>query len=158
MRKERMLWAAIIVLLLINTATLVTIFMNRARSNGPGGPRKFDGLVVRTLQLNEEQERKFEQMKRAHHSQMTDLDESMRTPFESYFSLLLEQTPDAAKKDSLEQVLTSIYRRKVAITFAHFAELKGICTPEQQKEFDRLIPTLMQVITPRPPHRREEDH
>lgn len=158
MQKERMLWAAIIVLLLINMATLVTIFMNGTRQAAKGETRKFDRLVVRTLRLDEEQERKFERMKRAHHSQMISLDESMRAPFESYFSLLLEETPDAAKKDSLEHVLTSIYRHKVAITFAHFAELKSICTPEQQKEFDQLIPSLMQVITPRPPHQREENH
>lgn len=152
MKQQRLLWIAVILLFLMNAGTLFFLFSGKDKgSPGPGGNRAFDERVISVLQLNETQQQQFNDMKRQHHQKMMQLDEAMKEPFEKYFSLLKQATPDTMLKDSLERVITGIYLQKVQSTYDHFNELKNSCTPEQQKQFATLIPGLMQVISPRPP-------
>lgn len=149
MRKSTALWIAIIALFLLNAGTL--FFMLNSRHHGPpermDGNRRFDNLVMRTLELTPEQAGQFEQMKRSHHEQMLQLDEATKQPFDAYFSLLAQPVTDTVTKDSLEQKITDLYRQRMRITFRHFADLKAICTPQQQQKFDALVPSLMQVMS-----------
>lgn len=152
MKKSTFLWGAIVILFLLNTATLFFMAHNRQMEHRPPPPaegnRRFDEQVIRTLQLSPEQEQRFEHLKREHHQQMMTLDEATDAPFRQYFGMLLRSKADSLLKDSLEQEIAGIYLEKVNLTYAHFEQLKAICTPEQQQRFDQLVPSLMQVITP----------
>jgi hypothetical protein len=152
MKKTTFLWGAIVILFLLNAATLFFVVFNRQAGHHPlrppEGDRRFDEQVIRTLQLSPEQMDRFEVLKREHHRQMLALDEATAGPFGAYFSMLLSGNADSLQKDSLEQDIAGIYLEKVSLTYAHFEQLKAICTPEQQRRFEQLIPSLMQVITP----------
>ena len=68
-----------------------------------------------------------------------------------YFTLLNSSPVDIIQKDSLEQVMASIEKQKAAMTFSHFEDLKKICTAEQVKNFDALVPQLIKIlIAPHP--------
>jgi protein CpxP len=148
-RKSTLLWTAIIILFLLNAGTL--FFLLSSRHHGPperrGGNKNFDELVMHTLELTPGQVDKFDQMKRQHHEQMLQLDEATKQPFDAYFSLLTQPITDSATRDSLEKKITDLYRQRMQVTYRHFAELKAICTPQQQQKFDALVPSLMQVMS-----------
>ena len=165
MKKTTLLWIAVIMLFLLNAGTLFFLWSRPGPPpDGPPGPghrgghRQFDHELIETLQLNPDQVEKFDQMKRAHHEQMLELDEATKAPFEQYFALLI-QPADAAAKDSLEKVVGDLYRKRMQVTFQHFSELKAICTPEQQQKFKQMLPSLMQVMSSgeknMPPPRRK---
>lgn len=149
MKKSTLLWTAIIILFLLNAGTLFFILSkpHPPRHERGDGRRKFDEQVIETLQLRPDQVEKFEQLKRAHHEQILQLDEATRAPFEQYFGLLAQGSGADAAKDSLERVIALQYVTRMQVTYRHFSDLKAICDPEQQKKFEQLVPSLMQVMS-----------
>lgn len=152
MRKEKLLWILIILLIVVNGATL--FFLISGRRPEPGN--RFDRTITEVLQLSEDQTRQFNVMKKAHHQEMIRVDREMRSTYETYF-YLLSDTGNIPEKDSLENVLGKKQKEKIQITYQHFNDLKSICTPEQKEKFNELIPLLMHVINPQknllPPRR-----
>lgn len=157
MKKQRLLWLAIVILFVLNISTISFIFLRGQTHQPPRGPKAFDKLVTQTLQLNKEQEQQFDLLKREHHEAIMQLDRAMKAPIEQYFGLLLNQDTGTIVKQQLEQEMASIYQQKLQTTYHHFEQLKSICSPEQQQHFDKLIPELMQVMQPPPPDHHPEE-
>lgn len=143
MKKEKFLWILITVLIVLNAGTL--FFIISVRHPEPGN--RFDRTVIDKLQLNNDQIKQFDIMKREHHQNIIRLDEQMRSTYEKYF-YLLNDTADSSQKDSLELILSNKQKEKIQITYQHFDNLKSICTKEQREKFNELVPLLMHVITP----------
>jgi periplasmic protein CpxP/Spy len=142
MKKEKILWASILVLIALNVACLAFILLRR-----PERPhKKFDKMVIEHLKLDDEQIARFNQLKHTHRMQMDRIDEKMKGPFEQYFGLL-NGNRNSSVEDSLESVIAALYKQKVDLTYSHFAEIKAMCSPEQQKNMALLVPSLMQVIS-----------
>ena len=143
MNKYQILLFSVIALAVLNVACLAFILLGR-----PKPPQeRFDREIIRSLNLNGQQVNKFNELKDQHHSEMIALDEQMKQPFTEYFSLLnTDGTP--SKKDSLENALADLYKHKLRATFEHFEQVKGLCSPDQQKGFKKIVPSLMQVISP----------
>jgi len=146
MKRDRFYLIIIGLLVFVNLTALIFILKpgnrdDRPRRNG------FDILVQERLQLNEDQQKQFNKMKAEHHQAMVELDEQMREPFETYFSLL-GTTGNKSQKDSLEGLIASIYRKKISYTYAHFTELKSLLNEDQKEKFKELVPHLLNVLTP----------
>jgi protein CpxP len=86
-------------------------------------------------------------MKHAHHEKMLELDAEYQQVLLTYFNLLKADSAFSGK-DSLENKLGAIQVEKANVTFNHFKELKGICTPSQKVGFDSILPQIMRVISP----------
>ncbi|MBC8051632.1 MAG: hypothetical protein H7Y13_01055 [Sphingobacteriaceae bacterium] len=143
MKKEKILWLAVVILVVLNISCLLVILLRK----GERPNKKFDAMIIENLRLNENQIERFNGLKHNHRMQIGRLDRSMQGPFEQYFGLL-KGNRDKIKEDSLENVLALLYQQKVELTYSHFADLKAICTPEQQQNMDKIVPFLMQVISP----------
>ncbi|MBC7914961.1 MAG: hypothetical protein H7Y07_12655 [Pyrinomonadaceae bacterium] len=143
MKKERILWLGISVLVLLNISLLLFILLHRE-----GKPnKKFDAIIIKSMQLKKDQIEEFDRLKHIHKMKMDQLDSRMQEPFEHYFGLLKgERQP--LLEDSLKNVLAELYKQKVEITYSHFAEIKAMCSLEQQRNIDKIVPFLMQVISP----------
>ncbi|RYZ48886.1 MAG: hypothetical protein EOP49_17520, partial [Sphingobacteriales bacterium] len=115
MKRSTFLWTAIIILFLLNAGTLGFLLTrpDPREARPEPGRRQFDALVIETLHLNPEQIAQFEQMKRAHHEQMLDLDEATKAPFEQYFGMLQQAQGNASVKDSLERVNAGLYAKRM---------------------------------------------
>ena len=149
MKRETLLTVAVIALLLLNFGTLGFLLLRRPpHPDGPGGPGRFGRHIVEQLHLTTEQQRQFEQLKSAHHEQMLASDRAYRDALQRYFALLKNDEIPVAQRDSLLAQLAQIQQTKATVTFQHFADLKALCTPEQQADFEALLPDLMQVIAP----------
>jgi hypothetical protein len=154
MKREKFYLCIILVLLLVNLGTLFFIIQRQ----GPGHKRgnvPFDHFLEEELSLSDKQRMAFEEMKMEHHQQMIKLDAEINKPFEDYFSLIV-QKGDPVKKDSLELVLSNIYKQKASATYLHFQQLYSLCSDSQKEKFNNIIPHLLQVIgsnhRPGPPH------
>lgn len=149
MKKETLLTVAVIALLLLNFGTLAFLFFGRpSHPQGPGR-RPLDRQIVEQLQMDSGQEQQFRQLKSAHHEQMLAFDRAYHDALEHYFALLKNDSIQPAQQDSLQAILTRIQQDRITVTFQHFADVKRLCTPEQKKHFDALLPDLVQVILPR---------
>ncbi len=151
MKRQKVLWLAIIALVILNLSCLVFIL----RPQRPMPPENFDSVLIATLHLNKEQVKKFDIFKRQHHEQMVQIDEQMQLPYNQYFTLL-NGNRNILKEDSLSNILATLYKKKAVITYQHFADIKALCNADQQQNFSRLVPLLMNVINPqknKPPQR-----
>lgn len=153
MKKETLLTTAVIALLLLNFGTLGFLFFRKPPPPPGMGPERLERHIAETLQLDAGQKQAFEQLKSAHHEQMLASDRAYRNALENYFDLLKNDTVDTAQRDSLQAVLSQIQQNRLHVTFQHFADLKALCSPEQQQHFKTLLPDLLQVILPQNAHR-----
>ncbi len=147
MKRDNILTVSVVLLLLLNFGTLGYLFFSK--HHGPRPPR-VDKIIIETLQWNEEQQQQFEKLKHEHRNSMNQLDEQNEEAAIKYFSLLNFSPIDTAQKSLLEKEMANIEAKKADITFRHFEDLKKICTPEQAKNFDALIPQLIEILLP--PH------
>lgn len=150
MKKEKLLTISVVILLLLNLGTLGFLFLS-------GPPPHFwhsrheptDKLIVTVLNLTDVQEAQFEKMRQEHHEAMIALDEENRHLVKQYFDLINAANSDTLLKDSLGKQIGVNHVKKASITFNHFEQLKMICTPEQKKRFEALLPKLIfLLITP----------
>jgi len=149
MKKEKLLVVAVILLFILNLGTLGFLFLHKPPKPPGLGPKQLDRLIVEKLSLNPDQKQAFDRLKKAHHEQMVQHDKDYKTALDNYFSLLKNETVLPAQQDSLQAVLLLIQRERTQITFQHFVDLKALCSPEQRRNFDALLPDLMQVILPK---------
>lgn len=150
MKRETLLTSAVIALLLLNFGTLGFLLL-RKPGHPPEGLRRIDRRIVETLSLNDVQKQQFDQLKKAHHEKMLRSDQDYRSALENYFNQLKNDNAAPAMLDSLQAIATGIQRERSTNTYQHFQELKALCTPEQRKAFDSLIPELMDIILPHRP-------
>lgn len=141
---------AVLLLFLLNMGTIGFLYLQQPVHEAPLPPKRFDKMLIETLQLNDEQIRQFNVKKRQHHEAIMQLDRQMKAPVEAYFHQLNEPA-DATASEQLEKQITAIYTAKLHITYRHFEDIKNICTPEQQAHFQELIPQMIQVMEARPP-------
>lgn len=167
MRKEHFYKIAIIVLLLLNLGTLGYLFMGNKRPmhGPPPGHEGPAGLIIERLQLDEEQQQKFEEQRFEHQSKIRAVRKESGELHDALFSLLKNEAIDSIKKDSLQNAIRLVEIKKDEITFEHFQQLKSILKPEQLPLFDGLIEEIGRRLTdnapgggrrdgPPPPHRR----
>lgn len=149
MKKETLLIAAVLALLLLNFGTLFFLFFHKGPGGAGRGPSPLDRDIVEKLHLNTEQQAKFEQLKKAHHDQMEQSSRDYRDALANYFALLKNDSFTQARRDSLQTKLTEIQKNRVDVTFQHFNDLKTLAGAENKGNFEALLPDLMQVILPR---------
>lgn len=146
MKKEKLLLVAVIALFVLNMCTLGFLFFGPPP---PGlGPKQLDRMIVEKLSLSPTQTTAFKQLKTIHEAQMRQLDKEFKVALENYFSLLKNETVLPAQQDSLQAILSQIQTSRRQITFQHFADLKAICSPDQRRNFDALLPDLLQILAP----------
>lgn len=152
MKRETLLTIAVILLLVLNFATLGFLVIGRSfvlhhhRPSGLG----VGVMISEQLNFTPVQNQKFELLKRAHRDSINRLDATYRQILTSYISLLTTDEHYSATKDSLEKELAKIDVLKADVTLSHFREVKNLTTAEQTKKFNELLPLLIEVIAPPP--------
>jgi periplasmic protein CpxP/Spy len=100
-------------------------------------------FLCRELKFSEEQKKKFDELRNAHHTTIDSLEESNRDLHHDYFDLLNNENPDEQKVSSLADQIAAIQKQKELITFHHFAAVRKLCNEEQKKHFDEIIQEVL---------------
>lgn len=116
--------------------------------NAPPRPPELFQLITERLHFDEKQKKEFFMLRDQHRDAMNKLDADFEITLRNYLQLLSEENPSVAVQDSLENVIASIEKAKASATLSHFQQVKNVCTPDQKKNFDQLLPELMQVLMP----------
>lgn len=154
MTTQRLLIIALVVLVVLNVTTLAFIYMQRD-GRGPGLGGDVGAFITHELNFTDEQTRRFDVMKRAHHESVDSLHRLNRELHKQLFDRL--NAPEDAVIDSISALVAENEKQIDLITFRHFHEVRELCTPEQQKKFDAIIQEVLQRLQPKkgPPPPRQ---
>ena len=150
MNQTRLLTIGVVLLLLLNAATLVYLYNGQGRPEGP--PGRPDAFIIEQLQLDKEQQAAFARLRGQHQEAIREAREKDRDLHDAYFNLLKTDHPDMTKVDSLTALIGAQRQVIESATFNHFLQLRALCRPDQQKLFDNTIDDIARRMAP-PPHR-----
>ncbi len=152
--KNKVFAIALAILLIANIATIIVFWTMKATPPAPPNPPQQlappASFLTKELNFTSAQQKQFEQLRNEHQQQVHSLRDSMRIAKDLFFGLMNndklsdEDLQNAAAKASNYQQQLDI------ITFKHFQKVKAICTPEQQRHFDKIIQQVIRQIAPRP--------
>lgn len=144
-QKYRWALAGMLVLLVLNIATLVTIWMIRPPLPGSGPeddpPRRVQRFLRRELDLSADQQRTYQQLRSRHMAQTRSMVSELEESREAYFDLLHQpETPrNEAKRDSLALRIGNIHAKLEESAYNHFKEMRNMLDEEQKQKFDSVI-------------------
>ena len=110
-------------------------------------------FVTRELNLNQQQQDAYTKLREDHQAKQRPLQDSIRKAKDAFFSLLEQPTVSDSQLDLYSKKNIQAEQQLDLVTFKHFQQLRALCSPEQQKKFDRIIREVLhqlQVPGPRP--------
>lgn len=162
MTLRRINWVAIGVtlLVLLNIGLMATIWLQRKDdgNSGDGGPKPGDNNPLATeLGFDSAQRRAFDTL-RAHHFALNQgYREQMRSLKDRYFNGIKTGNPP---NDALAGQMAALEVRIDSATYAHFAQVRGLCTDRQKEIFDRTLSRIINAMgkPPRGQQPRRDGH
>jgi len=149
---KRFLWIIILILLILNLASLATIWFNDWDNNVPRlrEPRRFeqrDHFLKNKLNFSPNQQAKFDSLLTNHRSELEIKADEIRTLREELMSKMRSQDLSAES----EEIVRAIGERQSELeilNYNHFKEVMAICNDEQKQIF---IETIRRAVGPHHP-------
>jgi periplasmic protein CpxP/Spy len=151
MKKTTLLGTGIVLLLVINAATLGFIYF-RQESRPPHHPEP-KKIIADKLHFDEAQRRQYEEQIVWHRGQIDQVDGRIRQAKKDLYALLAHD--DTSKKDSLINVIADLHKDIERTHFKHFSDIRSICKPEQKVYYKQLIIELPRLFGPQKPPKPE---
>ncbi len=149
--KNKMLFWCVIILVVLNVATLSSFWMKKtaaALPKHPDGQRDGQKIMVEKLQLSDQQAQEFEQIRNEHFMRTRRLQDDMH----KIRLDLLEETfalePDDLLIDELLSELDDMQNQFEKNLFQHFQELKDACNEQQREELQFMLRNLIESTRP----------
>lgn len=136
----------VIVLILINAATLYFFFTAHRH---PGKPGKTD--LVDNIGITGENRMKIIQLQEKHFKDKDALIQRSRDLHEQLFRSFSDSQKDSADVASIINDIVENQRETEQMTFDHFKDVHALCTPEQQEELQKLIREVLKRAGGPPP-------
>jgi hypothetical protein len=146
MQNNKILTIAVIVLLLSNIGLVAFMLMGKSRKDDKrhGGRRESFEMMVKVLEMTEQQQADYKRMKEEHMKKVRPFYDSIKAAKSAFFAL----TKDSTVTDSL----INLYGLRITerqwlldkITFTHFRNVRKLFTPGQQLKFDSFMQRMMQ--------------
>jgi periplasmic protein CpxP/Spy len=148
MSRQRLLSIALVVLVLLNVATLTVLYFRKPMH--PPHPRHEGpkAIIIERLQFDEGQVARYEELIREHRRDMGELDERMMDLRRQLYSA------NKAEQDTLIQLIGNTQSAVERVNTAHFADIRALCRNEQLPWYDRLTKDLADYFRHLP---RKED-
>jgi len=153
MNKQRFLIICVVLLLVLNTATLLFLFFNQRPQNFPPGPPpgSANSFIIQELSLTPQQQQQYAQLWQQFQQQLRQIQAADKQLHQQYFQLLKEDPADTAVIDTVISSISQQRRYMELALYNHFKQLRQICTAQQQLKFNQLIDEIMHRMNPRPP-------
>lgn len=150
MNNLKLLKTGFVILLLINIFTLTFMWIHHPPrppfpGHGPGRPGN-GMMLAQQLNFNEDQQKQFEKLRNEHHESLEDFRDKGRDLHDQFFELLRTVPTDSVKVAQLADEIAANQKSIELMTFHHFEKVRGLCTPEQQKEFDKIIRDVIRMV------------
>ena len=146
----KILTIAVILLLLVNIAMVVLMlkWRNNHRPHGFGGKGGPMEMMVKELNMTDQQQKEFQQLRDEHFKTIRPLFDSVRAAKTAFFNLV--------KEPNVSDSILNAYSQRIAerqsvidkLTFAHFRRVRTLFSGDQQKKFDEFVQKMMQRVGP----------
>ena len=147
MNKVKILTIAVVVLILLNAASMAVMYKDRHGHRGPKSQLGPKALVIERLHLDEEQVKQYEVLIHAHQEMIGKKDDEMMAARKLIYKDLTR--PGSPVPDSLTLVVGNIQRSIEQTHYQHFAAIRAICRPEQFEDYDVLVSDLAELFNGR---------
>lgn len=156
----RWLWGVIGVLVLLNAGLIGWLFLGQASMHAPrNGPLAFR-FLEQELKLSEEQQQQIIASREKLSEKGRLLEDSVRQLRQHLFALAKQPENSDVEANRLGAQISRLIAQLETNRFAHFRDIRRICTPAQQARFDEILQELAQRQGPPggggPPGRRGE--
>lgn len=151
MENTRFLKITIIILLLINIATLVFMWSSRGRHDDhrlPHNPNGIADYLTHELGLDENQQKQFKELRDSNHELIMEINDKNGKLHRRYFDLLGTTPIDTIKVAAIADSMSQYTKRIELLTFNHFRKVREICNPQQQQKFDLIIQDALRMMAP----------
>lgn len=144
MQKQRTLLIIVLIVLVVNIATLALLWLGKKENHNDPGPRQEPGIwLTEQLSLTPEQADHYRDMRMQHHEAIMALEQQKKKLKDALFNQLnANATPQLL--DSISLQTGKLEAEKDMLTFNHFKQLRQILTPEQQQKFDAIIRQMLE--------------
>lgn len=136
----------VVVLILIN---LVTLFFFFTAHKHPGKPGKTD--LVDHIGITGQNRDKIIQLQEKHFADKDALIQRSRNLHEQLFRSFSDSQKDSTDVARIIDDIVENQRETEQMTFDHFKEIHALCTPEQQKELQKLLQEVLKRAGGPPP-------
>ena len=148
-KQNRNLVITIIVLVIINFAALLLLWLGKPKHDIKQGPRNGGNEIVRIQEMlkeelgfSTEQAEKFIKLRENHHKKSIELHDELIIVKRKMFEEAMYGDKSVIS-DSLLNLSLEKQSQLELLTFQHFLKLKQICTPEQQKKLFKIVNRLL---------------
>ena len=143
-----------IALLVLNLSSLSYVIYhqnsNREDFLPPNPPKEiFLNRLIEKLSLREDQTEVFIAMVNDHRRELEKIDKKLRKEFSAYI-LLIDKPDSKMLKDSVENGIVDLQRKKSILTYEHLEGLYKLCDENQKVAFSDFLPELSEFLGPRP--------
>ena len=145
--KPKWMLAVLLLLLASNIATLVYMWLPPRPPKGKAGRRGFE-LLVKELKMTDSQQTTYAKLREEHQAFVRPLRQKLKNRKDAFFDLLKTDTASVFVIESAAAKSAAIQQQLDMASFDHFKKLRAVCTPEQQKDFDKLIQDVIRQMAP----------
>lgn len=132
----------VLILVLLNTATLTKLWLDKTPIGPKGNRAEGEGLFTKELSLNKEQTQQIENLRKAHFQSI----EALRSEQHKTRKSLHAQWQEGNVKDEVNVLSSKIgdLQRSIEMqTYKHFSSIRLLLTNEQKEKFDAIIHEVM---------------
>ena len=140
MNKQRILIIAVVVLVVLNVATLSFLWMSKYDKHQHRTKKKkphVEQYLTRQLDLSPEQADAFKLAREVHFEQTHELQRSLHDDRKKLTELLSDT--DTSRQNELLSSIADQNTQIEKLNFQHLQNLRRICTDEQKSKFDSVI-------------------
>lgn len=166
--KNKMLSAAVILLLIINLGILGLLWYDRSqkisapermpkeermhppgvmpppdRMQSDGGPKEF---LIRELNLNEKQKTDYLRLVEEHQADMKRIKEKIRNEKDELWNNFSKSDKNTNAEELIASKIGEDQKQIELITFRHFKNVRELCDADQKEKFDEVIKEALRMM------------
>lgn len=146
-KKYRWALTGLIIMILLNAATLVTIWINQPDGKDWRKHRdqehKSDSIqeyMKEELGITDQQAENIIEVRREHYREIRMFRDSLEQHRRAYFKFIMsEDAEDQAKRDSVLNLLTDQYENIEGLLYSHMTEINKLLNDEQKSRFEEMM-------------------
>ena len=167
-KQNRYLNGVVILLVVLNLATLTMLWLGRSQGPPPGRPprpgqNQIQRMLREELAFDEDQVNRYLRLRHELREQVRRIDDEVRQIKKQMFDEVLQDHPQRELSDSLLAMAQEKQAQIEKLTYQHLLNLRNLCKAEQQDKLKQLMGAFFQGqpgngpgdrLPPPPPGRR----
>ena len=165
--RNKILSAAVVLLLLINLGILGLLWFDRSQKITPPdrvppvdrmrspegmppdrGPKEF---LIKELNFDDKQKKDYEKLVEEHQTAMRRIREKLRKEKDEFWDIFSKTGNDTVAAEKIASEIGADQKEIELVTYRHFQKVRELCNDDQKKKFDEVIKEALKMMGPNGP-------